>query len=146
MFSCANLYYKYAQSNSYRVLNFKSVKKTDMKSTTFWISYHFWTYKHWDKFGQKVIWLFSDSYRSILISGFIKRLPKCFETNVTISWFGTLFQWKIFPFKNQLILITFWLSHSFWRIWRIQMKPILLWSKLKLLKHKFCFVKTNWKP
>ena len=41
MFSCANLYYKYAQSNSYEVLNFKSVKITDMKSTRLWISYHF---------------------------------------------------------------------------------------------------------
>ena len=29
-FSCANLYYRHAQSNSCRVLNFKSVKITDM--------------------------------------------------------------------------------------------------------------------
>ena len=53
MFSCANLYYKYAQSNSYRVLNLKSVKITDMKSTAIWISYHFWTCKYLDKLHQK---------------------------------------------------------------------------------------------
>ena len=53
MFSCANLNYKYAQSNSYWVLNFKSVKITDMKSTPIWISYHFWTYKHLDKLDRK---------------------------------------------------------------------------------------------
>ena len=73
MFSCANLYYKYAQSNSYRVLSFKSVKITDMKST--WISYHFWTCKHLDKLDQKAIWLFLVLYRSILISGFMLRPP-----------------------------------------------------------------------
>ena len=67
MFSCANLYYKYAKSDSYRVLNFRSVKITDMKSSPIWISYHFWTCKHWDKLDQKAIWLFSVSYRSILI-------------------------------------------------------------------------------
>ena len=37
MFSCANLYYKHSQSNSYWMLNFKSVKITDMKSTPIWI-------------------------------------------------------------------------------------------------------------
>ena len=41
MLSCTNLHYKYAQSNSYHVLNLKSVKITDMKSTLIWISYHF---------------------------------------------------------------------------------------------------------
>ena len=41
MFSCANLYYRYAQSNSYRVMNFKLVKITDMKFTLIWSSYHF---------------------------------------------------------------------------------------------------------
>ena len=41
MFSCANLYYRHAQSNSYLVLTFKSVKITDMKSTLIWISYYF---------------------------------------------------------------------------------------------------------
>ena len=51
MFSCA-------QSNSYRMLNLKSVKITDMNSTPIWISYHFWTCKHWDKPDQKAIWLF----------------------------------------------------------------------------------------
>ena len=56
------------------------------------------------------------------------------------------FSERFFHIKTIIILITFWLIHSFWRIWRTQMKPILLWSKLKLLKHKFCFVKTNWKP
>ena len=51
--------------------NFRSVKKTDMKSTPLWISYHFWTCKHSDKLDQKAIWLFSVSYRSIFISGFM---------------------------------------------------------------------------
>ena len=51
--------------------NFRSLKKTDMKSTPLWISYHFWTCKHSDKLDQKAIWLFSVSYRSIFISGFM---------------------------------------------------------------------------
>ena len=61
MFSCANLYNKYAQSNSYWVLNFKSVKIIDEKSTPIWISHHFQTCKHLNKLDQKAIWLFSVS-------------------------------------------------------------------------------------
>ena len=71
MFSCANLHYRHAQTNSYRVLNSRSVKITDMKSDPMWISYHFVTYKHFDKLDQKAIWLFSVTYRSIFISGFM---------------------------------------------------------------------------
>ena len=51
--------------------NFRSVKKTDIKSTPLWISYHSWTCKRSDKLDQKVIWLLSVSYRSIFISGFM---------------------------------------------------------------------------
>ena len=58
MFSCANLCYKYAEIESNWVLNFKSVKITDMKSTPIWISYNFWTCKHLDKLDQKAIWQF----------------------------------------------------------------------------------------
>ena len=71
IFSCANLYYRHAQTNSYRVLNSRSVKITDMKSDPIWISYHFVTYKHLVKLDQKAIWLFSVTYRSIFISGFM---------------------------------------------------------------------------
>ena len=41
MFSSANLYFRHAQSKSYQVMNLKSVKITDMKSTLIWMSYHF---------------------------------------------------------------------------------------------------------
>ena len=52
MFLCATLYYKYAQSNSYRVLNFKLVKITDMNFKSF---LNMWTLS---KLDQKTIWLF----------------------------------------------------------------------------------------
>ena len=80
-------------------------RATDLKSTPLWISYHFSTCKHSDKLDQKAVWLFSVSYRSIFISGFMWRPPNCFETNVRISWFEILFQWKLFPCGNQSILI-----------------------------------------
>ena len=93
MFSCANLYYKYAQSNSYREVNFKSVKITDMKSTPLRISYHFWTCKHLDKLDQKAIWLFSVSYRSMFISG-----PPM-DKNIAAAY------WAV---KQSLILLNEW--------------------------------------
>ena len=55
-----------------RVQEFRyTVKITDTKSIPIWISYHFWICKHTDKLDQKAIWLFSVSYRSIFISGFM---------------------------------------------------------------------------
>ena len=60
------------QSPASRVQVFRyAVKITDMKSTPIWILYHFWTCKPTDKLDQKPIWLFSVSYRSIFISGFV---------------------------------------------------------------------------